>query len=477
MVGSRHRCWLYLGLSTNTPDLSLWSVTRGVDLPTHTPAFAEAVALTAGGREIELVNPRFEAADFDNDGDLDLFAATQPGPVYLFKNIGTSVRPQLASGQIVAWSGKYLIADAHSGVKVADFDGDGRLDLASGRFWERADLNAPGAGRDFGGVWRNVKISGEHRFARSTRFAPITEQFQPCDAIRQNSVRAVDWDGDGRRDLLAGDTDGFIWFFRNVSHDGPAAFSVFAEPEKLKAGESLLCVASTGGHARFDVCDWNNDGRKDLVVADGSGTVRLFLNGGSRKRPRLQTGQRLLAGNQPIQVGGRASVLVCDWNNDTRKDLVLADEKGYYVSRNIGTDETPLLAPLRPITFGGKPVRYVRPNLGSFVDWDGDGKRDLIGCHFENSIRFYRNIGSGGHGEEPQFSDAEGLVVLKGESPQMISGADVVDWNEDGDLDLLTGQGHGGSGLRFYERDWLEMRTKGERPEVKVVGFRKQGEW
>jgi len=450
LVGSNHRCWLYRNISDAATSQNA------------APVFAEAIAVTAGDKEIELVNPRFDTADFDRDGDLDLFGATQAGAVHLFQNLGGPGSPRLAAGQVVAWTGKYLIGDAHSGVKVADFDGDGRLDLASGRFWQRGDLNAPAGPRDFGGLWKNVVTRGEPAFARTSRFAPKTEQFQPCDAIRQNSVRAVDWDNDGKLDLLAGDTDGFIWFFRNLS-------GVFAQPEKLSAEGTLLSVAVTGGHARFDVCDWNNDRRKDLVVADGGGTVRLFLNHGSRRKPRLAGGHRLSAAGKAIQLGGRASVLVCDWNNDGRKDLVLADEKGFQVSHNIGTDEAPVLGALVPITFGGKPVRYVRPNLGSFVDWDGDGKQDLIVGHFENSIRFYRNIGTGARGDDPQFGDPEGVTLLEGESPQMISGVDVVDWNGDGDLDLLTGQGHGGSGLRFYERDWIEMRAAREPVVVRMV--------
>jgi hypothetical protein len=212
-------------------------------------------------------------------------------------------------------------------------------------------------------------------------------------------------------------------------------------------------------------------------VADGSGAVTLFLNHGRKSKPALAAGQRLSAGGTPLQLGARASVLVCDWDNDGRKDLVLADEKGYYFSRNTGADGAPALAPPKPILFGGKKVSYVRPNLGSFVDWDNDGKRDLIGCHFENSIRFYRNVGSGAPGEEPQFSDPEGVVILQGESPQMISGAEVVDWNGDGDLDLLTGQGHGGSGLLFYERDWIEDELHGTHPVVKVLGVETRPGW
>ncbi len=425
LVGSNHRCWLYRGSGTAL-------------------SFNDPVALQANGSDIHLINPRFETADIDDDGDLDLFAGTQPGTVYWFQNVGSRHVPILAQGKAVAWTGKYLIGDAHSGVAVADFNGDGAKDILSGRFWERADLSHPTAPRDYGGLFRK----SASQFIRAPRAAPFTRQFQACDAVRQNSVRALDWDADGKLDLLAGDTDGFIWFFRNQH-------GLFAKGEQL-----ALSLAASGGHVRFDVSDWNGDGRPDLLTADGSGTLTVFPNVGSRRKPRFAAAQKV-----PWQVGSRASLLVCDWNSDHRRDLLLADDKGYYFAKNIGTDAAPVLAKPVPVLFGGRNVRYVRPNLGAFVDWDRDGRKDLIGCHFENTIRFYRNIGSA---EEPQFADPEGVTILKGESPQMISGADVVDWNGDGDLDLLTGQGHGGSALRFYERDWLENELAHAHPHVTI---------
>jgi hypothetical protein len=174
----------------------------------------------------------------------------------------------------------------------------------------------------------------------------------------------------------------------------------------------------------------------------------------------------MLAESKPIQRGARASVVVCDWDQDGRQDVVMADEQGYFFYRNAGGEPWPQLAAPAEILFGGKRVRYTRPNLGSFVDWDGDGKRDLVACHFENDVRFYRNVGAGTANVEPEFRDPEGVVLLRGESPQMLSGVEVTDWNHDGDLDLLTGQGHGGSGLRFFEHDWLEDELRDTHPRV-----------
>ena len=86
LVGSNHHCWLYRGLGRN---------------PDGTPKFADAVPVKAAGADIVLTNPRFDAADMDGDGDVDLFAGTQPGPVHCFKNTGTSEKADFATGTVV----------------------------------------------------------------------------------------------------------------------------------------------------------------------------------------------------------------------------------------------------------------------------------------------------------------------------------------------------------------------------------------
>jgi hypothetical protein len=453
LVGSNNRCWLYRGRGTHAEG---------------SPSFDDPVAVSAGGQPISLVNPRFDVGDVDADGDLDLVAGTQPGPIWLFENRGTRREPALATGHVVALDGKYLIGDAHSAAKLADFDGDGRLDVVAGRFWQRAELNRPADSPDFRGFYRNAGSPKSSRFARQSG-GPYTEAFQPCDAVRQNCVRATDWDCDGRVDLLAGDTDGFVWFFRNETG---GQSPIFANGKKVMAGDQPLCVASTGGHARPDVCDWNNDGAFDLVVADGGGTMTLFV-GDAKKPGTLAAGQKILANGKPIQHGGRASVLVCDWNSDGRKDLVAADERGYYWHESV-RDANPVLQAAKPILFGGRTVNYVRPNLGSFVDWDGDGRKDLIACEFENNVRFYKNLGDGAPGAAPRFADPEGTVILTASSPQMISGVHAIDFSGDGDLDLLTGQGHGGSNLRYYERDWIENKLHDTHPKLSAGPLEKR---
>jgi hypothetical protein len=452
-------------------------------------SLADGVYLEANATPLRLDSPRLDVADIDGDGDLDLFAGTEEGRIYLFRNVGTRTAPLLEGGRMLVF---FEYMDAKAGVKVADFDGDGLLDFVVGRYWERTHYGEQP--RVFGRLYRNVGTRTDPRFeARdATGGAPYTERFQPADALRQNGVRAVDWDEDGKVDLLAGDTDGFVWLFRNTT--GRLA-PILAPPVRLSAGGRVLRVygeepeARAAGYARVDVTDWNEDGRKDLLVADGRGWLFLFLNQGTDAAPVLGPGRRVRANGQPIDGTSRGSVLVRDWDGDGRKDVIFAmvgegpsatydwpprngpgtAHRGLLYYRNVGTSAAPELTGPKWIKAGPDAayIDVLRPNLGDFVDWDGDGRKDLIACEFELDCRLFRNTTSGAPGVRPRFdSSAEGEIILKPWTGQTISGADARDWNGDGDVDILTGQGHAGSGLRFYEHDYLEDARRGMLPKV-----------
>ena len=459
ILGFNNHCYLYRNLGRD--ESGGWRL-------------ADAVTIQAGGKDIELFNPCFDVADIDGDGDWDLFAAPQAGQILFFENIDTTTprtKPTFAKGVVIAHDDLYVQPSGHPRLKIADFTGDGLLDFVVDRAWELTDLNQP-LKRDYGALFENIGTKNLPKWTRRDAHhgAPYTEEFQICDAIRQNVVRAVDWNNDGRTDLIAGDCDGFIWYFQNTTNN---LAPVFAGGEKLRAAGEILSLAKSGGHARPDICDWNNDGRKDIVASDGAGTVTVYLNEGTDAEPALGPGCEVKAVGPhgklaPIDRGTRSHIMVCDWNSNGKQDIIFSDQenRGFYFFENVGDGKDMSFAAARKI-----PVAdYMRPNLGSFVDWDGDGKKDFIACEFEHSIRFYKNIGSGMPGEEPRFADPDGIKIVKPYSIMMISGADAVDWNGDGDIDIITGQGHGGSGVRFYERDYIEDFVNDTHPVVTVKG-------
>lgn len=102
-----------------------------------------------------------------------------------------------------------------------------------------------------------------------------------------------------------------------------------------------------------------------------------------------------------------------------------------------GTDDKPLIIPIEGEEYQTENI-CTRPTA---VDWDGDGDLDLIVGNFAGSFYFFQGEGNG------KFQPAPELLKSDNE-PLKISGAHsdpfVIDWDGDGDLDLLSGSSSGG---------------------------------
>lgn len=139
------------------------------------------------------------------------------------------------------------------------------------------------------------------------------------------SVFAADWDDDRDLDILMGTVDatgqGNVYLIRN---DGSPTKFAFGKPVKLRAdGKDIV---TPDGDAAPVAADWDRDGRLDLIVGAGDGSVHLYLNFGSTEKPVLSASEILVpAPNADDERGLRAKICVTDWNEDGRLDLVLGD--------------------------------------------------------------------------------------------------------------------------------------------------------
>ncbi len=81
------------------------------------------------------------------------------------------------------------------------------------------------------------------------------------------------------------------------AYAGDAVAPKVGAPVKLKDGSDPLDV--TVGHAAPLVVDWDKDGKKDLLVGQfGDGKLRVYLNKGTDKEPKLE-------GFSFVQAGGK----------------------------------------------------------------------------------------------------------------------------------------------------------------------------
>ncbi len=84
---------------------------------------------------------------------------------------------------------------------------------------------------------------------------------------------------------------------------GSFAFEpVFRAGVKIEANGLALDI---GRYSVPNVCDWNNDGKKDLLIGQFlEGKVRLYLNHGTDSSPVFTTFTFLEADGEDISVGG-----------------------------------------------------------------------------------------------------------------------------------------------------------------------------
>ena len=143
----------------------------------------------------------------------------------------------------------------------------------------------------------------------------------------------VDWDSDGKLDLLCGLHTGGVVFFRNTSTDSPT----FESPVGLQAGGFGL---DAGTDASPVAVDWNGDGKKDLLVGNSVGNVVYYENQGTNETPVLAWGVNLKVDGADIDIGSSACIDVADYNGDGQNDLIVGNSSGY-VTVYLATVDSP----------------------------------------------------------------------------------------------------------------------------------------
>ena len=152
------------------------------------------------------------------------------------------------------------------------------------------------------------------------------------------SPQGVDWDEDGDIDLVCGESNGMVILFRNLVNtpNGP----LLTDAGYIQANGVDIDVGSLSNP---EINDWDEDGRKDLIVgSDYPGYVHVYLNIGTNAAPVFGNSFWITDDGGAI-VKSKNCPQIADMNEDGLKDLIVADINGicsYWP--NHGTNANPV---------------------------------------------------------------------------------------------------------------------------------------
>ena len=388
-----------------------------------------------------------------------------------------------------------------------DFDGDGHLDLVvncpdkpyNGLYFFR---NATGdtarnpfpvfqRARRISGAAQNVQIS--YVDGKPVILSPATEypDFHktgldqprklplPSDIhvhkVRGNFWKRVDFDGDGKLDLIVGADDwsdygwddaydasgkwthgplhGYVYLLRNAgTNDQP----IYESPVKIQAGDKPI---ETFGWPCPCFADFAGTGKLDLICGEFLDGFTYFENIGTRTAPKYAPGRRLKTpdGKKVAMDLEMIMPTAIDWNKDGHVDLIVGDEDGRVAfvqnTGKLDADHTPIFLAPRYFQQEADLVKFGALVSPFGVDWDGDGAMDIICGDSAGYIGFIKNL-SGPGVEKPKWAapkylevDGKPIRIMAGPNGSIQGPAEakwgyttltVADWDGDGLPDLIV---------------------------------------
>ena len=358
------------------------------------PSFSQSFTPATGSPVNTGINSsNVAAADFNGDGKPDL-------AVVAFGENNITISLGIGDGTFTAGA-KYAFetnpcinfsGPSNCSLTTGDFNHDGKVDLVASSGGDNAVVVLLG--------------NGDGTFAAAVG-SPIAVGNNP------NAVKVADFNGDGFEDLaVANGADNSVSILLGIG-DGTFVPAI-GSPYTVGNFPFFLAVGNFGnGHIDIAVTN-ENDQTVSILLGNGDGT--------------FTSGQTVPSGNY-----NPGPVITADFNGDGKVDLAVANFTAANPSVNIGNvvvlqgngDGTFAPFPQSPIAVGFQPFAL------SAVDFNQDGKTDLAVVNYgDQTLTLLLGDGTGG------FAPA-GAATPLGNSPNDIAAAD---FNGDGTTDLAIAQ-------------------------------------
>jgi len=253
--------------------------------------------------------------DYNNDGLMDLIVgnygyfesgATYKSGLALFKNTGTPTRPVFTL-LTRDWCGLSAQNIYYMAPTFGDVDGDGKKDLISG---DRT-----------GNLWlfKNIATTTD-----TCVFSPVPNAFTGYDVGAYSAPQLYDLDKDGLIDLLVGEKNGNLNFFKNTGTTTNYQFSVVPQNSNLGLIDIIDQTVSNFGYSV--PLFYDSAGVTHLIVGSERGNVFHYTNIDGNLSGAFTLEDSTFAGH--TRLGMFAAPAAADLNADGWMDVLVGNSAG-----------------------------------------------------------------------------------------------------------------------------------------------------
>jgi len=291
---------------------------------------------------------------------------------------------------------------------MADFDGDGLIDLVTGNDGNSLIL------------FKNTGTATEFKFTE------IQKPLIILDVYYHLSPCAVDLDLDGDMDIVVGSKNGKIIFLENTG-------VVNGVPQFVAT--DLLSIVALNTKPAFS--DFNGDGLLDLFVGSDSNHIYYYLNTGDAGNS--DTSLRYAFDADPsgyIDTGLFTGVCPTFFNGDSDSDdeLLCGEKNGKLLFYDKVDDAGDITYSLQTSAFLGVNLGANSFSTPCIVDLDGDGNSDLLLGSQMGNIRFYKGSGGTSFTKKSDNIGYTDFSITYGAGSSVL----LVDLDNDGYKDMLV---------------------------------------